>query len=155
MHGAGATRGSGSLWPPVCSNCSMNAPARHLLGFCFLLAAGTHCWVFLPSLPLVQGEWRTPCFPSSFSTLARPTCREGHLCVSSSPAPEPRPAAALHLRSSRQGGLCRRTREAGASVNEPHSSPAAGIRHVIVPGHRGRSEAPVGTLCPSADCPPH
>lgn len=40
-----------------------------------------------------------------------------------------------------QGGLCRRTREAGAAVNEPHSSPAAGIRHVIVLGHRGRSEA--------------
>lgn len=29
----------------------------------------------------------------------------------------------------------------GASVNEPHSFPAAGIWHVIVLGHRGRSDA--------------
>ena len=136
-------RGARPLWPPVCSNCSECAsetPAGFLFPPCSWNAL--HGFAFLP--PSGAGGVEDPdVFQFLFrSCQADSAAGRGTLLRVPSPAPSPdRCGAASPSPPVGQGGLCRRTQEAGASVNEPHSSPAAGIRHVIVLGHRGRREA--------------
>ena len=136
-------RGARPLWPPICSNCSECAsetPAGFLFPPCSWNAL--HGFAFLP--PSGAGGVEDPdVFQFLFrSCQADSAAGRGTLLRVPSPAPSPdRCGAASPSPPVGQGGLCRRTQEAGASVNEPHSSPAAGIRHVIVLGHRGRSEA--------------
>lgn len=142
-------RGARPLWPPICSNCSECAsetPAGFLFPPCSCNAL--HGFSFLP--PFGAGGVEDPdVFRFLFrSCQAASEAGRGTLLCVPSPARSPDCCGAtgqegpllrclLFARAASADGHGR----AGASVNEPHSSPAAGIWHVIVLGHRGRSDA--------------